>query len=76
MTLFLLLLPVMKQKTRLLKVLLTPMFQLIRHVWRTQIACSTNGSLCVCCANSGINIAGADAWNAHYDEVFEAVIRP
>ena len=33
----------------------------------------TNGDLCGCaCANSGINIAEADAWNAHYDEVFES----
>ena len=33
----------------------------------------TNGDLCGCaCANSGINIAESDAWNAHYDEVFES----
>ena len=31
----------------------------------------TNGDLCGCaCANSGINIAEADAWSAHYDEAF------
>jgi hypothetical protein len=32
----------------------------------------TNGNLCGCaCENSGINIAEADAWSDHYNEVFD-----
>ena len=30
-----------------------------------------NGDICGCaCPNSGINIAEADAWSAHYNEIF------
>ena len=32
----------------------------------------TNGDLCGCaCENSSINVAEADAWREHYDEVYE-----